>query len=276
MIIDAHQHFWDMTRFVYPWLKPELKSLYRNFLPQDLRPLIESNGVEKTVVVQAISSVEETRWLLRLSDENDFIAAVVGWVDLQDKNVEETLGELTKHPRLKALRHQVEEENDREWLLRESVQKGLKSIEKHGLRFDALLKHDQLWQLERVVERCPGLKIVIDHASKPNIKEREFDTWAVNLEKVARLPVYCKFSGLFTEADHAGWAQKDIRPYAERISSTFGTERVMFGSDWPVSTMASDYSRTLEVSRELLGGLSEADLKKVFHSNAKTFYKFDF
>ena len=272
MIIDSHQHFWDRAMFQYQWLKPDLGCLYQDFLPADLEKLIMPAGVTKTVVVQADASLDEARWLLRLSDENSFIGGVVGWVDLLDEHIERSLDDLARHPKFLAVRHQIEDEPDRGWLLHSQVLAGLKKVSRYGLCFDALLKHDQLWQLQALIDACPDLPIVIDHAAKPDIKGKEFDSWAAHLEQAAKLPVFCKLSGLFTEADHANWAQDDIVPYFNHIIEVFGADRLMFGSDWPVSTMASDYKRTLETSQSLCGHLSSSDKEKIFYANAKNFY----
>ena len=159
-----------------------------------------------------------------------------------------------------------------EWILQKPVMRGLEIVGSLGLGFDALMKHDQLWQLFRVIDSCPRIKIVVDHASKPNIKEKEFDSWARDLEKAAQLPIHCKMSGLFAEADHDNWSEQDILPYSDHIIAVFGADRVMFGSDWPVSTMASDYARTIEASIALLRGITEAERRMILHDNARAFY----
>ena len=273
MIVDAHQHFWNKDRFDYPWLTPETDGLYRNFEPEDLQPLAEVCDVENTIVVQCMSSVEETKWLLELSEKSNLIGGVVGWVDLQSDILERDLSELQRFEKLKSVRHQIEDEQDREWLLQKSVLRGLKIVSEHGLKFDALLKHDQLWQLKSVVDACPELGIVIDHSAKPDIKNREFDVWAKNIADASKLPVNCKLSGLFTEAEHKTWKTEDIRKYSDFVLKCFGPERVMFGSDWPVSTLASDYRRTIRTTVELCSDLSEEDRHLVFFLNAREFYR---
>ena len=273
MIIDSHQHFWDITRFKYPWQTPESELLYKNYLPIDLKPLIHFTGIEATVVVQAMSSHEETMWLLELAEENEWILGIVGWVDLQDKQLNKKLEVLKNNPKLKSIRHQVEDESNQEWLLQEFVLNGLSIISEFDYRFDALLKHNQLWQLECVLERCPNLNIVIDHAAKPDIKNNRFEEWAKNIEKAAALPIHCKLSGLFTEADCDSWVQEDIEPYFTHILNVFGADRIMFGSDWPVSTLASDYQRTVNTALSLCSNLSNYDQEKIFYTNAKKFYQ---
>lgn len=274
-MIDAHQHFWDKTKLHYPWLSPQQPVLNRNYLPEDLKPLAKEAGVSKTVVVQALSSAEETKWLLDIAAGNDLIGGVVGWVDLQSPVVGDELDALKETPKLKGIRHQAEDEPDRGWILQKNVLNGLREVAQAGLGFDALLKHDQLWQLKAVLDYCPQLRIVIDHAAKPDIRTGAFDSWAKNLEKAAALPVMCKFSGLFTEAEHGSWTQSDIEPYYRHILNVFGPERMMFGSDWPVSTMAADYKQTVHVSSSLCGGLTGAQRELVFHKNARAFYKIE-
>lgn len=275
MIIDSHQHYWNKALFNYPWLTPESGCLYRAFEPRDLIPLARENNVVKTVVVQAMSSCEETAWLLKLADQNELIGGVVGWVDLKSGNVAEKLAEFARNPKFKSVRHQIEDEPNREWILQSEVLTSLKAAEKAGIAFDVLMKHDQLWQVREVREKCPDLRMVIDHAAKPDIKHGEFAPWASHLKTAAQYVDMCKLSGLFTEADHATWEKEDIRRYFDFVLETFGTDRVMFGSDWPVSTMASNYSRTVHTSLELCAELSETERQKVFFENAKSFYKID-
>jgi|BioPla2DNA2_1021312.scaffolds.fasta_scaffold18506_2 L-fuconolactonase len=274
-MIDAHQHFWDQTKFHYSWLSSSQPVLNRDYLPQDLEPLAKEAGVLKTVVVQALPSAAETRWLLNITSGNDLVGGVVGWIDLKSPSVGDELNNLKKAPKLKGIRHQAEDELDRQWILQKDVLNGLQKVAQAGLSFDALLKHDQLWQLKVVLGCCPQLRIVIDHAAKPDIRQREFDSWAEDLKKASALPVMCKFSGLFTEAEHKSWTQSDIEPYYRHILNVFGPERVMFGSDWPVSTMASDYQRTIDVSFSLCSGLTVGQREMIFHKNAQTFYKIE-
>lgn len=275
MIIDAHQHFWDKDRFHYPWLTPALGCLYRNFLPSDLQPQLEKSGVAKTVVVQAMASLEETRFLLELADGNEFIAGVVGWVPLGDNTLAVNLEELCRNRKFKGVRHQVEDEEKRDWLLQEEVLRGLSTVAAFGLSFDALLGQDQLWQLEAVCERAEGLSIVLDHAAKPDIAGGEYQAWAAHMKRVARLPILCKMSGLLTEADHAHWTIDGLRRYAECILECFGADRVMFGSDWPVSTQAADYETSVRTAETLLSMLSAAQREMVMYANARKFYCVD-
>lgn len=271
-MIDSHQHYWDKERFHYPWLMPTLGCLYNTFLPEDLAPLVRAAGVDKTVVVQAMSSLEEMDFLLSLAEANEFIGGVVGWVDLTASNLNQTLDELCKRSKLKGVRHQIEDEPNREWLLQPSVIQGLRCVAEHGLCFDALLKQDQLWQLKTITKEIPALKIVVDHAAKPDIAKGKYDEWAGRIVEVAKLPVYCKLSGLLTEADHDSWTTEDILPYAQHVLNSFGANRVMFGSDWPVSTMAADYQTSVNTALRLLQDLTPEERECVMDGNARRFY----
>ena len=273
MIIDAHQHYWDGNKFFYSWLTPEVGVCYRNFVPEDLKGQLAESGVKYTVAVQARSEVAETEWLLDMADENEFLAGIVGWVDLQSDEIDKTLDELVKRPKFVGVRHQVEDEKNREWILQESVINGLKSVAAHGLAYDALMKHDQLWQLEKVCKECPNLRIVIDHCSKPNIKDDEFDEWAEHLRAAAKLPVYCKISGLLTEAGADTWTVEKVKKYTDFIIEIFGADRLMIGSDWPVSLPAASHCETINVIKELISDLPEEDQQKILYKNAAAFYK---
>jgi L-fuconolactonase len=259
----------------YPWLKPELGCLYGNFLPEDIIPLLKASDVMKTVVVQAISSYHETDWLLSQAEKYDFIAGVVCWIDLLDDKIEYRLEKLVQNKTFIAVRHQIEDEPDKQWILQAKVLYSLMKLAEYDICFDALMKPDQLKQLEEVLGHCPCLKIIIDHEAKPDIKNKKFESWAKQVESAAKLPVFCKLSGLFTEADHKHWTQTDIAPYTDFLLEKFSAGRLIFGSDWPVSTMASSYARTLESSRALCGKLPSRDIEGIFSQNAICFYNLE-
>jgi L-fuconolactonase len=267
-MIDSHQHFWQVGRFDYPWMSRDLGVLYRDYLAADLRPILERNGVEQTVLVQASNSVAETRWLLELADANPFIAGVVGWVDLTQS------GELPAHPKFKGVRHLVESEPDDAWLIRPAVLSGLKKLMAHGCTYDLLVHTRHLKYVSQVAESCPELQFVIDHMAKPPIVRNEIKDWAEAMKPVAAFPnIYCKLSGLVTEANWTSWQTEDLRPYVDQALELFGTDRMMFGSDYPVCLLAASYERVLESFQELLKDLSEADRDKIFSTNARTFYR---
>lgn len=271
MIIDAHQHFWRVGKFDYPWLSPELGVLYRDYLPEQLEPVLEKNDVEATVLVQASNSVAESRWLLELADQYSFIKGVVGWVDLTDPNVDQQLNELVVEPKFKGVRHLVESESDDRWLLRPEVINGLRKLADYNLTYDLLIQPRHLDHALQLVKEIPELNFVIDHLAKPAIAKNEFAAWATQLEQFAHLPnVYCKLSGLVTEADWNSWTTKDLRPYVEHALNVFGDERVMFGSDHPVCLLAASYDRVLDAFKEILQNKSQS---RIFRDNAVNFYR---
>ena len=267
-MIDSHQHFWQVGRFDYPWMSSDLGVLYRDYLPADFAPILERNGIEKTVLVQASNSVAETRWLLELADANPFIAGFVGWVDLTQ------LDELPAHPKFKGVRHLVESEPNDDWLIQPAVLSGLKKLSAHECTYDLLVHTRHLRYVPQVVESCPELQFVIDHMAKPPIARNEIRAWAEAMKPVAAFPdVYCKLSGLVTEANWTSWQLADLRPYVDYALDLFGTDRIMFGSDYPVCLLAASYDSVLESFQELLKDLSDDDRDKIFSSNAQRFYR---
>jgi L-fuconolactonase len=274
MVVDSHQHFWDPDRFDYVWMNLNVQPLIRSFLPEDILPLLSQSGVHRTVVVQAISSLAEARWLLDLASANEFIGGVVTWCDLTSASLGKDLDTLQSHPKFKGVRHQIEDEPDDAWITREDVLMGLSELERRGIPYDLLVRPRHLKFLPVVRERCPHLKLVIDHIAKPRIAEREIDAWARDLERVAELPdVWCKLSGMNTEANWKGWTPSDLLPYAKHVVDRFGYERVMFGSDWPVCTLAGTYQQTVDALQEILGPLPESETCKVWGGNASEFYQ---
>ena len=273
-MIDSHQHFWQVGRFDYPWMKSDDAVLYRDYLPAQLEPVLKENGVEGTVLVQASNGLAETRWLVQLAAENSFVAGVVGWVDLMSPEVDRQLDELTRDPRFKGVRHLVESEREDDWLVQRQVVSGLKRLAAHGVSYDLLVHTRHLKYAKRVAEECSELALVIDHLAKPPIARGEFDEWARELRPLAKFPsVYCKLSGLVTEANWATWRTDDLRPYVEYALELFGTERLMFGSDHPVCLLAASYRRVLESFQALLSGLSSAERDRIFGGNAARFYR---
>jgi len=268
-VIDSHQHFWQVGRFDYPWMSRDLGVLYRDYLPDDLAPILQRNGVEKTVLVQASNSVEETRWLLELADANPFIAGVVGWVDLMNADIE-----LSAHPKFKGVRHLVESEPNDAWLIQPTVLAGLNKLSARGYSFDLLVHTRHLKYVPQVAETCPELQFVIDHLAKPPIARNEINEWSAAMKPVAAFPnIHCKLSGLVTEANWTSWQTEDLRPFVEHALELFGPDRMMFGSDYPVCLLASSYDRVLESFQELLKDLSDDDRDKIFSKNAQRFYR---
>jgi L-fuconolactonase len=278
MIVDAHHHFWDPSHHEYPWMGDELAPIRKPFGPKDLKPLLVANGVDLTVLVQTIPSLDETREFLATSAANDFIAGVVGWVDLTDPNVGKTLSHLRTGPggnRLAGVRHQVHDEADEKWLLRDDVQRGLRAVGDADLAYDLLVRTRELPAAREVVRRLPDMRFVIDHIAKPRIATGTRDLeWERAMAPLADLPnVTCKLSGMVTEASWTGWTPDDLAPYIDRVLGWFGAERCIFGSDWPVCLMAASYAQVLEAVRHALSALSDYDFQRVLGGNAIRTYR---
>lgn len=267
-MIDSHQHFWQVGRFDYPWMT---EALCQDYLPTDLQPILKQNGIEKTVLVQASNSIAESRWLLDLADSNDFIAGVVGWVDLTSSQIDHL-----SHPKLKGVRHLVESEPNDDWLIQPSVLAGLQKLSARGLTYDLLVHTRHLKHVPVVAETCPDLKLVIDHLAKPPIARNEIKEWSQAFKPLARYPnISCKLSGLVTEANWNSWHTDDLRPYVDCALEFFGPDRMMFGSDYPVCLLAATYDRVLDSFLEIFRYLSDTDREKIFSTNAAKFYRLD-
>ncbi|MDX6382713.1 MAG: L-fuconolactonase [Blastocatellia bacterium] len=273
-IVDSHQHFWQVGRFDYPWMSPQLGVLYQDYLPPAIEPVLRQSGVSQTVLVQASNSLAETHWLLSLADAYSFIGGVVGWVDLMSADVGRQIDEFVAHPMFKGVRHLVESEPNDDWLNQSTVMRGLSELAARGVSYDLLVHTRHLKYACRVAEQCPGLRLVIDHMAKPPIARGEISEWAGELKQVAAYAnVSCKLSGLATEADWKNWRPGDLRPYVEKALEYFGPQRLMFGSDWPVCLSAAAYNQVLESTQSLLADMSEEDSSRIFERNARDFYR---
>lgn len=275
MLIDAHQHFWRLSERAGYWPPEQLAAIYRDFLPDDLAPLLQASKVSGTVLVQTLPSVAETDYLLDLAAANPFILGVVGWVDLAGADAAASIARLARNPRLKGLRPMLQDLPDRHWIESSALASGVEAMLAHGLCFDALVLPCHLEPLLNFARRYPDLPIVIDHAAKPLIADGEFEPWLSDMAQLAALPqVHCKLSGLLTEARPHADAEA-LRPYVEAVLALFGPARVLWGSDWPVLRLASDYGRWLAISETLLAGLSAAQRAAVLGRNAMRFYRLD-
>lgn len=273
MRVDAHQHFWEYRAEAYPWIDASMKALRRDFLPGDLRPLLAERDFAATVAVQARQDLEETEWLLRLSDENDFIKGVVGWVELTSEAAAEQLERFKEHPRFRGVRHVVQDEPDDRFLLREDFQRGLRLLEGLNLTYDILVYPKQLPAVLELLPRFPEQPFVLDHIAKPYIVRGELEPWASQIRELARHPgSSCKLSGMVTEADWAEWKREDFLPYIKVVLEAFGPERLMIGSDWPVSTLAAGYSEVIDLATGFLTELSESEQAAILGENARRFY----
>ncbi|MCH2095648.1 MAG: amidohydrolase family protein [Rhodobacteraceae bacterium] len=278
MIIDSHHHFWDPTERNYHWMTGEaLSAIKRPIGPEDMRPLLKGAGVEGTILVQTVPSVEETRAFLATAAETEFVKGVVGWVDLTADDVEKALEDLltdTHGAYLKGLRHQAHDEADKSWLARPDVISGIRACGAAGLVYDLLPKEPELPSCITCVDALPEVTFVLDHIGKPRIAEGQTLPWMDLVTELSKRPnVSCKLSGMITEANWAGWCVDDLRPYADTVLDVFGPDRVMFGSDWPVCLLAGDYAQVIDAARHLTAGLSESDQAKVFGRNAARIYR---
>ena len=277
--IDSHHHFWDPERGDYPWMTGPVLPIRRVFAPEDLEPLLAPAGVQKTVLVQTWSSLEESYEFLGLAEATDFVAGVVAWVDLTAPDVGRTLDDLlaAKGGRwLVGIRHQVHDEADSRWLARADVRRGLREVAARGLVYDLLIRPRELVMSLDTVKALPDLRFVIDHIAKPEIVKAGFDRWSTLMTPFAATPnVWCKLSGMVTEADWAQWSPADIRPYIDEVLRIFGPSRCMMGTDWPVSLLASDYKRTVDLVRDAIVELPEADQKAVLWNSAVDAYRLD-
>ena len=276
LVVDSHQHFWDPTRAEYPWMTDELAAIRRPIGPEDLRPILRESGVDRTVVVQTRSDLAENQEFLAIAAATDFVAGVVGWIDLTERAVGDKLAEIQEGANgewLVGIRHQVHDEEDPDWVARDDVVRGIGEVGKAGLAYDLLPRERELPACLKAVDAHPEIRFVVDHIAKPRMAEGVFEPWAARLKEIAERPnVWCKLSGMVTEADWAKWTPDDLRPYVEFVMECFGEDRVMFGSDWPVCLLAADYASVKGALESLLGLNGSAAESRVFGANATAFY----
>jgi len=274
MKIDAHHHFWHYNTRDYGWISDEMAVLRRDFLPADLKPVLDGAGIDRVVSVQARQCVEETEWLLSLAEQNDFIAGVVGWLPIASPEFPALLERFAANPKLRALRHVVQDEPDDRFILGDDFNRGVDRILATGLVYDILIFERHLpYAIEFVRRHSPEQVFVLDHIAKPKIAAGELQPWADNLRKLAAFPnVFCKLSGLVTEADIRSWTPQQLRPYMETVIDAFGPDRVMFGSDWPVCTCATTYARWRGVVGDFIASLSEHEQAQIMGGTALKAY----
>ena len=282
--IDSHQHFWQPARGDYAWLRadvPALAPLVRDFLPEHLAPLLQSHGVERTVLVQAADSEAETDFMLELAAVHDVVGGVVGWVDLSSADAVASLERMARHPKFKGVRPMLQDLPDDDWIARMPRPDAVQALVRLGLRFDALVKPRHLPSLIRFLKDWPQLPVVIDHAAKPPVGAHDgaaFATWRTQMAELAALPqVHCKFSGLWGEAPQVAHHDVDVaasvvRPVWEQLLESFGPARLMWGSDWPVLTLAGDYAGWIAVSQACIGSLSASEQAQIWRGTAQAFY----
>ena len=271
--IDAHQHFWRYSEDEYGWISDAMAAIRRDFLPDDLRPLLDEAGIDATVAVQARQSLEETEWLLELATEHDWITGVVGWVPLVSGDMQATLEKLCQSPKLRGIRHVLQAEPD-EYFERADFNAGLGKLAKMGLVYDILVVERQLPAAIRFVDRHPDQTFVLDHVAKPRIADGELEPWCTNIRELAhRQNVACKISGMVTEADLNHWTVDQLRSYVDVVLEAFGPSRLLFGSDWPVCAVAASYQRWAIVVRDFIRGLSPDEQGLIMGGNCKSIYR---
>ena len=275
MRIDAHHHLWRVDRGDYGWLTPDLGPLYRDFDAETLQPLLKTAGIDATILVQAAPTEAETDYLLAVTLQTPWIAGVVGWTDLAAPTARARVTRLAKMRPLVGLRPMLQDLPDPNWILRPEVQDGLAAMVEHDLVFDALVREAQLPAIVQLAKRFPALAIVLDHAGKPVITGPPDPDWNAAIAALADCPNVCvKLSGLLTEAP-AGAGFETLAPYADRLLATFGPERILWGSDWPVLNMASDYSAWVAIAEELMKGLDAEAYKAIWGGTAARVYGID-
>ncbi|KNG92680.1 amidohydrolase family protein [Pseudaestuariivita atlantica] len=273
MRIDAHHHLWTLSRGDYGWMSPDLGPIYRDFAPADLAPLLKEAGIDKTILVQAADTVAETDFMLSLADDTPFIAGVVGWVDMAAPYAIATLDRLARNPHFKGIRPMIQEIADDEWMLRPELDRAFDALVAMELSFDALVLPRHLPHLLRRLDRHPDLACVIDHAAKPALATGDLAQWGRDMARLARdTGAFCKLSGLVTEIG-PDWALSQLAPASELVLAEFGAGRVMFGSDWPVLNLASDYRTWVATADTLVASLPEDQRALVWGRTAAAFYR---
>jgi len=279
VIVDAHHHLWDPTRADYPWMTDELAVIRRPFGPDDLAPLLAANGVDATVLVQTRASIDETEEFLAVAAATPFIRGVVGWVDLTDPAVTETIDALRSGPggeRLVGIRHQVHDEEDPEWLIRDDVRRGIRAVGEAGLVYDLLVRARELPAARDLVAAMPEIRFVVDHLAKPAIQNGADPAWNAAVETFRGMSnAWWKLSGLVTEADWDAWQPADLQPFVDRVLAVAGPDRILFGSDWPVCLVAASYDAVLATARFLVAALSPSERDAVLGATAATVYRLE-
>ncbi|MAH75830.1 MAG: amidohydrolase [Opitutia bacterium TMED102] len=273
MRIDSHQHFWIYDPEQYPWMTDELSAIRADHLPNDLRAEFDQVGLDGSVAVQARQSLEESRWLLELADQNELIKGVVGWVDLRSDSVEEQLAEFAVHPKFVGVRHVVQDEPNANFMLLPEFVRGIAKLKAFGLSYDILIFPKQLPAAIELVKQFPKQPFVLDHIAKPIIKDGVISPWDKQIRELAKFEnLTCKVSGMVTEANWTGWQPTDFRPYLDVVFEAYGEDRVMYGSDWPVCKLAGSYRQVYGLAEEYVSSFSAEAREKFFGGVASAFY----
>jgi L-fuconolactonase len=273
--IDSHQHFWKFDPVRDSWIDETMQKIKKDFLPQDLLPLLTENNFAGCVAVQADQSEEQTSFLLDLSQKNDFIKGVVGWVDLLDKNVAERLEHFSKNEKLKGFRHVVQAEAD-DFMFRKDFRNGISELKPFDYTYDILIFQNQLPAAIDLVNSFPDQAFILDHIAKPAIKSGDILSWKKNIKEIAQADnMLCKISGMVTEADWHTWSAEDLKPYLDVIFENFSTEKIVFGSDWPVCNLAAAYGKVVKTIENYISELTATEQDQIWFQNAAAFYKLD-
>ena len=275
MIIDAHQHLWKYNPVRDSWIQDSMKVIRKDFLPKDLKPILDANGVAGCIAVQADQSEEETEFLLKCAQENPFLKGVVGWVDLMAGNIEERLANYSRNEYFKGVRHIVQAEKD-DFLLNKDFQNGVGKLSQYGLSYDLLIYPRQFPATLEMVEKFPNQIFVLDHIAKPSVSEKLDAEWVKNILLLSKHEnVFCKISGMVTETKNFEWVKSDFTPYLASVVSAFGTDRLLYGSDWPVCLLAGDYNEVLGIIADYFQNFSALEKAKIFALNAIKAYNLD-
>ena len=273
MRVDAHHHFWQFDPVRDSWITEEMAVIQKDFMPGDLRPLLQQEGFDGCIAVQADQSEEQTEFLVGLANEFPFIKGVVGWVDLQAENIQDRLQHFSQHKIIKGFRHVLQGEPQRDLMLSQKFINGIGALKNFDYTYDILIFPDQLIYAKNLAAQFPDQKFVIDHLAKPYIKKKEIKEWTLDIEAIAKLPnVSCKVSGMVTEGDWKGWQKSDFTPYLDVVVHSFGTERLMFGSDWPVCQVAATYHEVVVIVNDYFSSFSKEEQENIFGGNATKFY----
>ncbi|MCP9766951.1 amidohydrolase [Lacihabitans sp. LS3-19] len=273
MKIDAHQHFWNYNSTDFAWINDEMAKIQRSFLPEDLKPILDANQIDGTVLVQVNQTEEETLYINGLAEQNDFIKGVVGWTDLKSQTLKQSLEKFKEYPKIKGFRHIVQGE-EIGFMRDPSFVSGIQTLSEYDYTYDILIYPTQMKDAIYLAKTCPNTHFVIDHLAKPYIKDQKISQWGNYIQKLSELPnVHCKVSGMVTEADWNSWKKEDFYIYLDIVLGSFGVDRIMYGSDWPVCLVAAEYSEQLNILKSYFEKLTTSEKDLIFGSNAIKFYK---
>lgn len=272
--IDAHQHFWKFDPVRDAWIDNSMRRIQRDFYPQDLKPLLDAHGFDGCVLVQTDQSDAETEFLLSLAWQYHFIKGIVGWIDLQADDISDKLAACSHNKVLKGFRHVLQGEKQRDFMLRPSFMRGIAELQRYGYTYDILVFPDQLAYVKKFVAVFPDQPFVIDHLAKPYIRKRDIDAWRADIREIAAFPnVFCKVSGMVTEADWEMWTEAELKPYIDAVVEAFGLQRLMYGSDWPVCLVAAEYEQVFNIVKNYFSSFSKSEQDLIFGTVATRFYK---